>query len=170
MEEVVDSLKRRGIIVSFSIIPILLLDIRVCVKFLILQISNISRSKWNTLYVSTYVCTHMASPWLFSRTRVLLPFSSTMPTFTVNLVSLEWRVRVPFHPRCIRTFRERNEMDLPFRFDFFQKSCFPFQSKLTCKRKDRKFMHFSFFISLKIRSIYNFTFLKSRCSDFCFIH
>lgn len=45
MEEVVDSLKRRGIIVSFSIIPILLLDIRVCVKFLILQISNISRSK-----------------------------------------------------------------------------------------------------------------------------
>lgn len=124
MEEVVDSLKRRGIIVSFSIIPILLLDIRVCVKFLILQISNISRSKWNTLYVSTYVCTHMAGPWLFSRTRVLLPFSSTMPTFTVNLVSLEWRVRVPFHPLYTNVQGEKRD-GFAFSFRLFPEILFP---------------------------------------------
>ena len=144
MEEVVDSLKQQLELSFHFLLFQSYYWTSVCEIF---DPSNIQYFTFEMkhLYVSTYVCTHMAGPWLFSRTRVLLPFSSTMPTFTVNLVSLEWRVRVPFHPRCIRTFRERNEMDLPFRFDFFQKSCFPFQSKLTCKRKDRKFMHFSFF-------------------------
>lgn len=102
-----------------------------CVKFFDLSNIQCSRSKWNTLYVSTYVCTHTAGPWLFSRTRarVLLSFPSTMPTFTVNLVSLEWRVRVPFHPRSKRVYeRSGTERDgFAFSFRLFAEILFPRQ-------------------------------------------
>lgn len=121
------NLIQRGIIdsiVSFSIISILHCISHVCVwKFRSrVHVQNETPCTWALMYV------HMAGPWLFSRTRVLLSFPSTMPTFTVNLVSLEWRVRVPrsIHARNVyMNVQGQNEMDLPFRFDFSQKSCFP---------------------------------------------
>lgn len=55
-------------------------------------------------------------------------FPSTMPTFTVNLVSFGWRVRVPYHPRpkCVyaRTGTGRDGFAFSF-LDFRWKSCLP---------------------------------------------
>lgn len=133
-------------------------------KYPIFHVRNETPCTWALMYVHT---------WLARDSFPELAFFSPFPQQCQLLQSISfcWNGEFEFRSiHCIRTFRERNEMDLPFRFDFFQKSCFPFQSKLTCKRKDRKFIYFSFFISLKIRSIYNFTFFKSHCSDFCFIH
>lgn len=92
-----------------------------------------------------------------------LAFFSPFPQQCQLLQSISFRWNGEFEFRSIHgrnvymNVQGQNEMDLPFRFDFSQKSCFPanFRLKLTCKRKDRKFMYF-FLNIYKIRSIHNF--------------
>lgn len=71
------------------------------------------------------VCVHMTGLWPFSGL-AFFSFPSTMPTFTVNLVSAEWRVRVPFHPRVKRVYARSGTRRDGFAFsflDFPRKSC-----------------------------------------------
>lgn len=103
MEEVVDSLKRRGIIVSFSIIPILLLNIRVwnfwSFKYPIFHVRNETPCTWALMYVHT---------WLARDSFPELAFFSPFPQQCQLLQSISFRWNGEFEFRSIHAVYERS--------------------------------------------------------------
>lgn len=137
------NLIQRGIIdsiVSFSIIWILhcISHVCVCVKFSI----SCSRSKWNTLYVSTYVCTHGWPVTLFqnSSSRFFSPFPQQCQL--LQSISFRWNGEFEFPvpstlETCVWTFRDRTRWICLFVSTFRRNLVspryhHPLESKLTC--------------------------------------
>lgn len=155
------NLIQRGIIdsiVSFSIIWILhcISHVCVCEIFDLVFTFKMKHPVREHLCMYTWLARDSFPELEFA---FLLSFPSTMPTFTVNLVSLEWRVRVPrsIHARNVyMNVQGQNEMDLPFRFDFSQKSCFPAlppPSRIEVNVLKRKFIFLSFFFKYHLEFV-----------------